>query len=251
MGSGRWGGWDGGWMCLPISGSHLLFLGREVRYTTKKWLGHSGRGKAMSIDLQAPDLRIVGADNDTILNLDRMQGLWTEEQYLRLTDYSRRLLEFSDGSIEVLPMPTDKHQVISRFLLLAFLPFIQNLGGTILYAPIRLQIREGKYREPDLLLVLDADDPRRQNAYWLGADLVIEIVSPDDPERDTRVKRREYAQAGIPEYWIVNPQDEAVTVLRLAGNRYAEHGSFRRGDRATSALLSGFTLSVSDLFDAR
>jgi Uma2 family endonuclease len=205
----------------------------------------------MSIDVQAPELRIVAADNDTILNLDPMQGLWTEEQYLRLTDYSRRLLEFSDGSIEVLPMPTDKHQVISRFLLLALLPFIENLGGTILYAPLRLQIREGTYREPDLLLVRDADDPRRQNAYWLGADLVVEIVSPDDPERDTRVKRREYAQARIPEYWIVNPQDETVTVLRLAGNRYAEHGTYRRGGNATSALLPGFTLSVSDLFDAR
>ena len=205
----------------------------------------------MSIDLQAPELRIVAADNDTILNLDPMQGLWTEEQYLRLTDHSRRLLEFSDGTIEVLPMPTDKHQVISRFLLLAFLPFIQNLGGTILYAPLRLQIREGKYREPDLLLVRDADDPRRQNAYWLGADLVVEIVSPDDPERDIRVKRREYAQARIPEYWIVNPQDETVTVLRLAGNRYVEHGIYRRGGTATSALLPGFGLSISDLFDAR
>ncbi len=205
----------------------------------------------MAIDLGAPELRIVAADNDTILDLDAMQGLWTEEQYLRLTDHSHRLLEFSDGSIEVLPMPTDKHQVISRFLLLAFLPFIEKLGGTILYAPIRLRIREGKYREPDLLLMLDADDPRRQDAYWLGADLVVEIVSPDDPERDTRVKRREYAQAGIPEYWIVNPQDESVTVLRLAGSRYAEHGTYRRGDTANSALLAGFTLSVSDLFDAR
>jgi Uma2 family endonuclease len=44
-------------------------------------------------------------------------------------------------------------------------------------------------------LVLDQNDPRRQDAYWLGAGLVIEIVSPDDPERDTKVKRREYAQA--------------------------------------------------------
>jgi len=205
----------------------------------------------MPVNLQAPELRIVAADDDTILNLDQMQGLWTEEQYLRLTDYSRRLLEFSDGSIEVLPVPTDKHQVISRFLLLAFLPFIQKVGGTILYAPLRLQIREGKYREPDLLLVRDAGDPRRQNAYWLGADLVIEIVSPDDPERDTRVKRREYAQARIPEYWIVNPEDETIKVLRLAGNRYVEHGTFRRGDTATSALLNSFTIQVSDLFDAR
>jgi len=52
-----------------------------------------------------------------------------------------------------------------------------------LYTPLRLQIRSGKFREPDLLVVRDAHDPRGQNAYWLGADRVVEIVSPDDPER--------------------------------------------------------------------
>src|SRR3954470_12071420 len=130
----------------------------------------------MPIDTQAPGLRIVSADDDTILNLDPLQGLWTEEHYLRITDYSRRLLEFTDGSIEVLPTPTDKHQVISRFLLLALLPHVQHLVGIVLYAPLRLQVREGKYREPDLLLLLDANDPRRQDSYWLGADLIVEIV---------------------------------------------------------------------------
>jgi Uma2 family endonuclease len=63
-----------------------------------------------------------------------------------MTDHSRRLLEYTDGSIEVLPMPTDKHQVISRFLLFALFAFIERLGGTVLYAPLRLQIREGKFR---------------------------------------------------------------------------------------------------------
>jgi Uma2 family endonuclease len=205
----------------------------------------------MRVDAPVPELRIVASDDDTILNLDTLQGLWTEEQYLRATDHSRRLLEFTDGSIEVLPMPTDKHQVISQFLLLALLPFVQRLGGRVLYAPVRMQIREGKYREPDLLLVLDQNDPRRQNAYWLGADLVIEIVSPDDPERDTVAKRTDYAQAKIPEYWIVNPEDETVTILRLAGTSYVEHGRYSRDDTAQSPLLKGFSISVSDVFDAR
>jgi Uma2 family endonuclease len=205
----------------------------------------------MAVDVGTPALRIVAADDDTILNLDLLQGLWTEEQYLRLTDGTRRLLEFVDGSLEVLPMPTDKHQVISRFLFLALFAFTQSRGGTVLYAPLRLQIRESKFREPDLLLVRNANDPRRQNAYWLGADLVVEIVSPDDPERDTVVKRADYAEAGIPEYWIVNPEDESITVLQLQGDRYIEHGTFGRGDAATSALLAGFSVPVADVFDAR
>jgi Uma2 family endonuclease len=205
----------------------------------------------MSGVLRAIRLRIVADDDDTISNLDSLQGLWTEEQYLRLTDSSNRLLEFVDGSIEVLPMPTKRHQVILRFLFLALYSFTQRFGGTVFFAPLRIQIREGKYREPDLLLLRDADDPRGQNAYWLGADLVMEVVSPDDPTRDTEVKRAEYAEAGIPEYWIANPEDESIVILRLAGDQYIEHGVFHRGDTATSVLLESFIVPVSDVFDAR
>jgi Uma2 family endonuclease len=185
------------------------------------------------------------------VDLEPLQGLWTEEQYLKLTDHTNHQIEFADGVIEVLPMPTDKHQVISRFLLFALFAFVQPLGGMVLYAPLRLQVREGKFREPDLLLVLSADDPRRQNAYWLGADLVVEIVSPDDPERDTKVKRVDYAEAGIPEYWIVNPEDESITVLTLGDDSYREHGVFRRGSAATSSLLQGFAVDIDAVLDAR
>ena len=205
----------------------------------------------MAVGVQAQGLRIVDPYDDTVLNLEPIQGLWTEEQYLKMTEHSRRLLEFSDGCIEVLPMPTDKHQVISRFLFLALFAFVQQLGGTVLYAPLRLQIRAGKFREPDLLLVCDAKDARRQNAYWLGADLVVEIVSPDNPERDTIQKRADYAEAGIPEYWIVNPLDETISLLTLRGDAYAEHAVFRRGERAVSLILDGFSAGVDEVFDVR
>ena len=204
----------------------------------------------MAVDIRSRALRIVDPDNDTVLDLRPIQGLWTEEQYLAMTDHSRRLLEFDDGYIEVLPMPTDKHQAISQFVFLALLAFIQGIGGKVQYAPLRLQIRAGKYREPDILLVRDANDPRRQNRYWLGADLVVEIVSPDDPERDTKVKRADYAEAGIPEYWIVDPKDQSITVLRLAGDVYAEHGICHRGEAATSALLQGLAVQVDAALDA-
>jgi Uma2 family endonuclease len=204
----------------------------------------------MAVEVHPSKLRIVGADDDTILNLDPLQGLWTVEQYLRLTEHSRRLLEFTDGTLEVLPMPTDQHQVISQFLLFALAAFLQPRGGKVLYAPLRLQIRPGQFWEPDLLVVQDAHDPRRQNAYWLGADLVLEIVSPDDPERDTVVKRHDYAQAGIPEYWIIDPQTETITVSGLAGDHYGTHRVFGRGDSATSALLPGFAVTVSQVLDA-
>lgn len=133
------------------------------------------------------------------------QGRWDEEDYLWLTDRSNWLIEFTDGYIEILPMPTRRHQAILRLLFLAFLDHLQSRGGDVFFAPLRLRLLQGRFREPDLLALLDKRDPRSQDRYWLGADFVLGVVSPDKPERDLVEKRREYAEAGIPKYWIVNP----------------------------------------------
>jgi Uma2 family endonuclease len=176
------------------------------------------------------------------------QGAWSEEDYLHLD--TNRLVEFSDGKIEVLPMPSDKHQSIVFFFSALLGAFAQKIGGKVLFAPLRLRLWPEKIREPDLLFLADANDLRRQNAYWTGADLVIEVATPDDPERDLVTKRREYAQAGIPEYWIVDPQAETITVLRLEDATYVEHGVFGRGETATSAHYADLQAPVSDVFDA-
>ena len=147
-------------------------------------------------------------------------------------------------------MPTDRHQVILRLLAFVFYQNLQPRGGTALFAPLRLRLRNGKYREPDLLALRNERDPRRGSLYWTGADLVIEIVSADRADRDLVTKRREYAEAEIPEYWIVNPLNETITVLVLAGGSYREHGVFARGAQATSVLLPEFAIAVNTVFDA-
>lgn len=205
----------------------------------------------MATSAYAQTLRLVASDGATIDGFDALQGTWTEEQYLRLTDRTNRLIEFVNGSIEVLPMPTDKHQDILQFLLFALHAYLSPRGGKVQIAALRLILPGRTYREPDLLVLLNADDPRRQNASWLGADLVVEIVSPDDPKRDKIDKRKDYANAAIPEYWIVDPREQTITVLTLESKEYTEHGIFRRGETATSALLEGFAVKVSDALDAR
>jgi Uma2 family endonuclease len=204
----------------------------------------------MAIEARQPALQLTWEDDGTVLSLAPLQGHWTEAQYLLLTAQTNRLIEFTDGTLEALPMPTDRHQVIVRTLFLALFAFLQPRGGTVLFAPLRLRIRPGKFREPDLLLLCDAADPRRQRDYWLGADLVIEVISPDDPERDTVTKRADYAEARVPEYWLVDPAGETITVLTLQGTAYVEHGVFHRGEQAASALLAGFGVGVEAVFDA-
>jgi Uma2 family endonuclease len=205
----------------------------------------------MATDSQLLGTGECGQDwKDLLEDILPPQGQWSEDEYLVLTDHRNRLVEFTDGFLEVLPMPTDKHQSVLQFLFLAFFHYVGARGGKVHFAPLRLQIRPGKFREPDLLLLLSAEDSRRQNRFWLGADLALEVVSEEKPERDLVEKRGDYAEGRVPEYWIVNPQWETITVLRLVGKAYEEAGMFRRGQSATSVLLPEFSVSVTALFDA-
>ena len=177
------------------------------------------------------------------------QGCWGDEHYLWLTDRTRRLVEFTDGYVELLPMPTVAHQAILSLLNELLNSYLKPHGGFVLFAGLRVRIREGKFREPDLAALRRRSDPRNESRYWQGADFVAEVVSPDDPARDLVAKRGDYAEAGVLEYWIVDPRVGTVTVLTLAAGAYVEHGVFARGDTATSPLLDGFAVDVASLFD--
>ncbi|MXY92046.1 MAG: Uma2 family endonuclease [Caldilineaceae bacterium SB0670_bin_27] len=182
-----------------------------------------------------------------IAQLFPAQGHWCEEEYLALD--TNHLIELSHGQLEVLPMPTQSHQLLVIALFELLLNFVrEGQLGTVLLAPMRVQLSPGKFREPDILFMRAEHDDRRSDRFWEGADLVMEIVCPDDPERDKVTKRREYAQAGIPEYWIVDPTNASITVLTLRGQEYALHAEFVTGETASSVLLEGFRVDVSDVF---
>ncbi|PDV99666.1 Uma2 family endonuclease [Candidatus Chloroploca asiatica] len=204
----------------------------------------------MTTDASTSDLRIVRAVDGLDLALEPLQGLWSVEQYFKLTNQTNHLIEFTDGVIEVLPMPTRDHQIILAFLYELLVLLLRPQGGKVLFAPLRVQLRPGKFREPDLVVLLDAQDPRNQNDAWLGADLVIEIVSPDRPTRDTDEKPLDYAEAGFLEYWIVNPLTATIIVLVLDDAAYVTYGVFARGERARSKLIDDFSVSVDEVFDA-
>ena len=182
-----------------------------------------------------------------IAQLFPAQGHWNEEEYLALD--TNHLTEFSNGRMEVLPLPTFSHQRFVALLYRLLLGFVEGRGlGVVMFAPLRIQLGQGKFREPDLVFMAAEHADRLGEQFWRGADLVMEIVSPNDPERDKVTKRREYAQAGIPEYWIVDPTDASITVLTLQGQEYALHGEFVAGETALSVLLEGFNVDVGDVF---
>jgi Uma2 family endonuclease len=148
-------------------------------------------------------------------------------------------------------MPTELHQRIVAFLYEAIVAFVRPQGlGMVLFAPLRIRLDPSKIREPDIAFMLKSNAARRTDEYWDRADWVIEVVSSDDRRRDLEIKRFEYARAGIPEYWIVDPMNSQVIVLSLQEDRYVEIGVFNAGERAESSVVKGFVLDVGRMFAA-
>lgn len=200
----------------------------------------------MSTDLQLKSR--AGEPTWEIAKLFPLQGEWSVEDYLRLE--TKRLIEFDDGILEVLPMPTELHQLIV-FYLCSQLSHSSATQGVALLAPFRVRLPSGKFREPDVMFMLRENSQRRKERYWEGADLVMEVVSDDDPNRDLHIKRYEYAQARIREYWIIDPRDRTVRVLVLenAATEYREAGCYGDGQVACSVLLDSLQASVSSVFN--
>ena len=180
------------------------------------------------------------------------QGAWSVGDYLSLN--TNRLVEFSDGRLEVLPMPTEEHQLIVALLYEVLKRFVSPRKlGTALFAPLRVRLSEDKFREPDIVFMRAEHADRRSQKFWRGADLVMEVVSEDDPDRDLVAKRVEYARAGIGEYWIVDPRDRTVTVLVLdaSSDVYRQAGWYAMGETAKSEQLDGLTADVTEVFSQR
>lgn len=196
---------------------------------------------------------VVGEPAWDLAILYPLQGNWTEEDYLRIALHENLLIEYTDGCVEVLQMPTIVHKLIVRFLLDALRAFVEPSNqGVVLFAPLPVKLSAKAYREPDLIFNFAENHAAATKEYYEHADLVMEVVSAGerDRKRDYEEKRRDYAKAGIREYWIVDPLERRITVLTLQGGHYLEHGIFANGGSATSRLLDGFAVNVSAVFDA-
>jgi Uma2 family endonuclease len=185
------------------------------------------------------------ADDLAKLHL-RNEG-FTEEEYLSLD--GSYLVEFVDGRIQVLPMPTTLHQSIVGFLYFILRGWVAGTRrGLVTTAPVRMKLHELHYREPDVMVVLKQNSDRVFNNYWLPADFVVEVVSESNRQHDVVTKRVEYAAAGIGEYWIIDPESMSVLQLILAGGRYVERASVGPTGVVESTVLEGFKIDVAEMF---
>lgn len=160
------------------------------------------------------------------------------------------MAELADGYLEILAMPTWLHQLIVDFLADVLKQSVRSgIGGKVMQAPLPIRLFPNTIREPDVMYFAPGSEPQNPRSYPTSLDLAMEVVSTgtDARRRDYEDKRRDYARAGVSEYWIVDSDDRKITVLILHNDNYQIHGEFTIGDTATGKLIPGLAVDVAEL----
>jgi Uma2 family endonuclease len=161
--------------------------------------------------------------------------------------------EWVDGEVIIHMTAKPIHQATLGFLHTLLVLFVDLFDlGTIHVAPLEMKARPGgSSREPDILFVAKENLERLTEDRLAGpADLIIEIISKDSVSRDRDDKFKEYAEAGVREYWIIDPRpNQQLADFFLLD----ETGTYRRfatetDKRAESRILSGFWLNPAWLW---
>ncbi|ABU58855.1 Uma2 family endonuclease [Roseiflexus castenholzii] len=138
---------------------------------------------------------------------------WNYERWSALPDDGNRY-EVIDGVLFVTPAPSFFHQWIVRQIVLLLVEQIDRLGiGLTAWAPIGVRMPGCDPVQPDIVVVRNEDRSMIYDRRINGVPaLIVEVLSPSNPETDTEIKRAAYARAGLPEYWIVRPAERDVLV---------------------------------------
>ena len=176
--------------------------------------------------------------------------LMTFEEFLAWSNDETRA-EWVDGRVETLMPVSRAHLTVTRFLIFLLEYYLNTKRlGELIHAPFLMRLRSRPSgREPDLAVVLDMHTDRMTSTYLDGpADVVIEVISPESRDRDRIHKYREYAQAGIPEYWLIDPELRTAEFYTLNEGAYEPAGIDAEG-RFWSNTLPGFWIMVHWLWE--
>ena len=176
---------------------------------------------------------------DEFLSMGKTDGKW----------------ELDDGVLYIMPSGTRDHQ----FLHFQFGWHIENyLNGfdeppAHFYQEMTTILSRELQRapEPDMVVVLEGRPGVLEGRWVEGApDIVVEILSTDR-NRDLVRKRRIYAEAGVREYWPIDPRNDTVTQLELRDGEYAERAVLGVNDTLATPLLPGLSIPLGDIFRHR
>jgi Uma2 family endonuclease len=185
-------------------------------------------------------------ETETSLASSTELGPYRATDYLALPDEPR--CELLYGRLLVTPAPTVRHQRVSARVYDLVHTFADRRGGEAFYAPVDVVLADHSIVQPDVIYVSPARSSILRDRAEGAPDLAVEILSPGTARRDLGAKLRLYAESGVSEYWIVDPQLRTFTFLENAGGEF--HVRPPEGPIYRSATFAGLEVDVEAFWRA-
>jgi Uma2 family endonuclease len=186
------------------------------------------------------------------LALRSHDATWSRARWELLPDDGNRY-EVIEGVLYMSTAPSFFHQWIIRQIFLTLYRQIDEAGiGLTVWSPLGVFMPGCDPIQPDLLVIRAQDLGIIRNRRIEGVPaLLVEVLSPGDPDTDTEIKRKAYARARVPEYWIARPTSRDVLVYAHPDTDLGDYSRSIRVDR--DAELNSATLPirapVADFFE--
>ncbi len=164
----------------------------------------------------------------------------------------KRKMELDDGVLYIMPRPRPRHQSVQGTLYYHFETHFRGFdeppGEAYLDVNVALPSELPRLFAPDLSIILRGGKAIVGDRMLEGVpDIVVEILSTDR-NRDLVRKRQVYAEAGIPEYWLLDQRDQTARQLELRDGQYVERAILTIDDTLTTPLLPGLAIPLADVF---
>lgn len=178
------------------------------------------------------------------------QGGWTYETYAALPEDGNRY-EVVQGVLMMSPAPEMSHQgVIQRMSHYLDERIFAPRSGLVFTSPVDVTLSARTTVQPDVLVVLQEHVNRVHPKRIVGIpDLVVEVISPGSATYDRLVKYSVYGKAGVPEYWLVNANEQTVEVFVLEEDQYYSLGEFLGERIVQSRIVPGIPVPAAQFFD--
>ena len=180
--------------------------------------------------------------------ITRPTGGWTYDDLFNLPDDGKHY-EIIDGELYELPPRGSDHARVVMSLIELLLPVADQLGGRLFTGPLGLFLPGADPVQPDLLLLTAGQRHLISRRGIEGPPaLVIEVLSPNNPEHDRITKRALYARGGVPEYWLVSREAGTIEVLVLEDGAYRTHVRSGGDEPVSSTVLPDLSFPASAAF---
>ena len=179
------------------------------------------------------------------------QKMLTYDDYVRLTPPDSGNYELHNGQIIYMPSPIPLHQIVSDNLSANLIVYLRKHKlGRIISAPMDVVFNPIDTFQPDILFLSNERLSLIGDKKIEGApDLVVEILSPSNNQKEMGYKKVIYEMSNVKEYWIINLKKQILTQYENIEGEFLIHRVFEKKDTLTSLTINGFEMPMNELFD--